>query len=71
MKLRMNFSKKINSNLFTQCEKNPSQFCYFKPLFFKPQNRNEMPKKLQIYSLYYAIMNKYFILLYIMSHILS
>lgn len=66
-KLNMNLSKMINSNLFTQHENNPSQFGYF-----KPQNRNELPKN---YSCTPSIMllimlNKYFILLYIMIHVL-
>lgn len=42
--MKLNMSKKISSNLFIQYENNHSQFCYFTSLFFKPQNRNEMPK---------------------------
>lgn len=70
--MKLNVSKKINSNPFTQYENNPSQFCYFKSQFFKPQNRKETPKNYNCtHSITLFIMlNKYFILLHVMVHIL-
>lgn len=72
MKLNMNLSKIINIAIFLSNMKTIPQFCYFKLLFFKSHNRNKMP---QNYScppsiMLFTMLNKYFILLYIMLHIL-
>lgn len=72
MKLNMNLSKIINIAIFLSNMKTILRFCYFKLLFFKPQNRNEVPKN---YScppsiMLFTMLNKYFILLYIMIYIL-